>query len=243
MTQPTKPKPVVPTAPTQDPSGTPWYRNLDTLGRGAANATMFNNPLAHAALMGGGAYLGTRLARPALEYLYPDLDFSSPYLPWVAGGLAGGAGYLLSNMGTAGRTKTARRRGWTKVASSMFGTFNAHPAFLPRPLASMVQHGVVSPGGAIALQAATGAAGHGGPASPGQVTGTVSSAMRAVGSYLNPVNRLGWAMAGTGASLLTSATGVERGIQSAIGMPTSKAVRKFGPAATLIGRGMQLAGF
>jgi hypothetical protein len=226
----------------------PWRKNpydLRSMASTAARYAHFDNPLLFGALSAGLGYMGGKLLSPLARRLYPEFDDGN--LPLAAAVAVGAAGGGLSWLNSNPRDEVLanmnpRARDLLFKKGSAFSA-PINPILMHEALRPMMQQGFVSPAAGTAMSALTrSAAGPGGQATVQSYASTARQAMNAVGRYFDPRARVGWALAGAGAALVTNAVGLGPAARRMLGRPVGEAVTRYGPGLQLMATGLALAG-
>lgn len=194
-----------------------------------AKATHFDNPLIHGLISAGLGYAGGYLLNPIIKRLYPEVDGGRfPKMTALMGGLLGG-GLSYMNMPPSAAKQAAY-------------SAPIHPLLMHKALRPMMQQGAVPPAAGYAMGAVMQSAGRGGPTNVQSYASTASKALQAVGTYLDPRARTGWAVAGAGAALASRALGMDKSLEKRFGTSVGRAVQSAGPGLQLLAAGLNMAG-
>jgi hypothetical protein len=214
-----------------------------------------------AALIAGGVGgLAGLAAAPAIRYLYPELQNASNRKL----GLAGAAATAIPAAGLAYVLSQARRNNLDQWSGGKSASYSPYGRAVPGMAAyggavdiDRIRKEYLLKATNPVLRRMPRAAGLTGQAfqntalnAPGnnisqrQLSNQARSngLFSAVGGYLNPVNRVGFALAGAGAQLMTNALGIGRQAERTLGMPVSQAARTYLPGAQMFARGIGMLG-
>jgi hypothetical protein len=196
----------------------------------------------------GGAAAGY-FAKPVIDYFYPELE----RIPRWKFALGGGVASSLANTAITAPLYWSKQRYNQEDKKASFNSFNGggmantsdiRLKYLQQATHPLINSGMVNPLAAQAFNQTAFSAGNNGITSQQQFGQQARSngLMSAIGGYVNPINRVGIALAGAGAGLMTRAMGLNDMAQKYLGMPVSNAVRSYAPGAKLFMDGLNMLG-
>lgn len=229
----------------------------DTVKSVANLSGITSGPIPAALISGGAGALAGLALSPAVKYLYPEMSRAKSknigLLTGAATGLsAAGLSYALAK---ARRENMARQKrayypgglpggGVPRPQGFSADTNAIRKDYLIAATNPLIRRGTVGPIIGGAFQNTVMNSSYGNTANQSQLNNQAkhNGFMSAVGGYLNPVNRLGFAMAGAGAQLMTNALGMQDKAKNVLGMPVSQAARTYLPGAKLLTTGLGMLG-